>query len=94
MAAMKRIDDEVRLTPATVEGMARSLCAEIFQRGKTGGHYAVPLDEAARVLDLPFHLAMVVTTFAMQSFWMRASRTTAALTAAGLHVGKHRRDGA
>jgi hypothetical protein len=72
---------------ATVEVLARRLCAKIFSSGKTDGRFPMPIDNG-RDLEMPFRQVVAVVIFATKSGWIRISRSVVVLTATGLHVGK------
>lgn len=72
---------------ATVEVLARRLCAKIFSSGKTDGRFSMLIDNS-RDLEMPFRQVVAVVIFATKSGWIRINRSVAVLTATGLHVGK------
>ena len=72
---------------ATVEVLARRLCAKILSSGKTDGRFSMPIGNS-RDLEMPFRQVVTVVIFATKSGWIRINRSVAVLTATGLHVGK------
>ena len=77
-----------RTGEATVEVLARRLCAKIFSGGKTDGRFSMVVDDRGGPLELPFHQAVAVLIFATKSGWVRTNHSVVVLTATGLHIGK------
>jgi hypothetical protein len=73
---------------AESESMAFDLCVHIFRRGKTGGRYAIEMDELPEAMGVSPTDLQRALQLAVERAWLEYAGLMLALRAAGIYVAK------